>query len=275
MLYNQLPSIIRFSFSFLCFWVFIVYGLSIFDSEVPVDFLNRHSPPSHEYWFGTDNLGRDLWMRCVQGAINSLQIGLGAAVFSSLLAIFLALASRVHRYIDSVIRMLTDAMLSLPHLLLLILLCFTFGGGKSGVLLAVSLTHWPRLFMVLRSEAEKVESSDYLLLTRRLGKSKLYCFLKHYYPVLFPQWVTGALLIFPHAILHAAALSFLGFGMTASEPSLGLLLSDALRFISRGNWWMVVFPGLSLFLLVILAEQLAKSFQSLWLRSSHAQIAQH
>lgn len=272
MLFNPAPALIRlfFSASFLVFIIF--YGTYIFEKDIAVNFSDRHFSPDAAYWFGTDNLGRDLWSRCFQGAIISLQIGIGAAVISSFIAITLALFSRISKHIDDAIRLLTDAMLSLPHLLLLILICFTFGGGKEGVLLAVSLTHWPRLFIVLRAEAEKVEASDYLLLTRRLGRSHLYCFWKHYLPVLLPQWITGALLIFPHAILHAAALSFLGFGLTASEPSLGLLLADALRFISRGNWWMVLFPGLMLFLLVLLADQIAKSIKSLWLRSEHAEL---
>jgi peptide/nickel transport system permease protein len=157
-------------------------------------------------------------------------------------------------------------MLSMPHLLLLILICFTLGGGKSGVVLAVALTHWPRLALILRAEAERVAHSDYLMLTRRLGHGHFYCWRHHYLPALLPQWLTGTLLMFPHAVLHSAALSFLGFGLAQHEPSLGLLLADALRFISHGNWWLVLFPGLMLFSLVMLFDQFARAVHRLWLR---------
>ncbi|EAZ1334844.1 ABC transporter permease, partial [Salmonella enterica subsp. enterica] len=141
------------------------------------------------------------------------------------------------------------------------------GGGKSGVIAAVALTHWPRLALILRADAERVAQSDYLTLTYRLGHGHLYCWRYHYFPALLPQWLTGTLLMFPHAVLHSAALSFLGFGLAPHEPSLGLLLADALRFISHGNWWLVLFPGLMLFTLVMLFDQFARAIQRLWLRS--------
>lgn len=146
-------------------------------------------------------------------------------------------------------------------------ICFTLGGGKSGVIAAVALTHWPRLALILRADAERVAQSDYLTLTYRLGHGHLYCWRYHYFPALLPQWLTGTLLMFPHAVLHSAALSFLGFGLAPHEPSLGLLLADALRFISHGNWWLVLFPGLMLFTLVMLFDQFARAIQRLWLRS--------
>lgn len=84
--------------------------------------------------------------------------------------------------------------------------------------------------------------------------------------MILPQWMVGTLLMFPHAILHSAALSFLGFGLSPHEPSLGILLSDALRYLSTGAWWLAMFPGLALVGLVLLFDQFAKSVQNLWLR---------
>lgn len=123
----------------------------------------------------------------------------------------MAAVARIHPRLDLLMRLITDAMLAMPHLLLLILICFTLGGGKSGVIAAVALTHWPRLALILRADAERVAQSDYLTLTYRLGHGHLYCWRYHYFPALLPQWLTGTLLMFPHAVLHSAALSFLGF----------------------------------------------------------------
>ena len=80
--------------------------------------------------------------------------------------------------------------------------------------------------------------------------------------------MVGALLIFPHAVLHSAGLSFLGFGLAPHEPSLGLLLSDALRYLSSGDWWLAFYPGLTLVILVLTIDQLARSLQRIWLRRS-------
>lgn len=266
MLYNPTPTLIRLLLSASCLLFIAVYGSASLGNPLNVDLLARHLPPDALHWFGTDNLGRDLWIRCFQGALTSLQIGTGAALCSGFIALLMAAISRLHPRFDVLMRLVTDAMLSMPHLLLLILICFTLGGGKTGVIMAVALTHWPRLALILRAEAERVAHSDYLTLTLRLGHGLFYCWRHHYLPALLPQWLTGTLLMFPHAVLHSAALSFLGFGLAPHEPSLGLLLADALRFISHGSWWLVLFPGLMLFSLVMLFDQFARAVHRLWLR---------
>ena len=267
MLYNPAPVLLRLFVSASLLLIITCCGVLALQDPLAVNLLARHLPPDTQHWFGTDNLGRDLWIRCFQGALTSLQIGVGAALCSGFIALMMAAISRINRHFDTLVRLLTDAMLSMPHLLLLILICFTLGGGKNGVIMAVAFTHWPRLALILRAEAERVAQSDYLMLTRRAGRRALYCWRHHYLPALLPQWLTGTLLMFPHAVLHSAALSFLGFGLAPHEPSLGLLLADALRFISYGNWWLVLFPGLMLFILVMLFDQLARAVQRLWLRN--------
>ena len=257
----------RLILSVTCLLFIAGYGYATLSQPPEVNLLARHLSPDIQHWFGTDNLGRDVWLRCFQGAFTSLQIGVGAALCSGVIALVMAAVARIHPRLDLLMRLITDAMLAMPHLLLLILICFTLGGGKSGVIAAVALTHWPRLALILRADAERVAQSDYLTLTYRLGHGHLYCWRYHYFPALLPQWLTGTLLMFPHAVLHSAALSFLGFGLAPHEPSLGLLLADALRFISHGNWWLVLFPGLMLFTLVMLFDQFARAIQRLWLRS--------
>ncbi len=104
-------------------------------------------------------------------------------------------------------------MLALPHLLLLVLICFTLGGGKQGVILAVALTHWPKLALILRAEILRIRETDYVMLSHRLGNSNFYCWRHHLLPLLLPQWIVGTLLMFPHAVLHSAALSFWASGL--------------------------------------------------------------
>lgn len=267
MLNNPAPALLRFVLSALLLALLTAYGVSLLSADIPLDLLARYQAPSAAHWFGTDNLGRDLWLRCFQGALTSLQIGIGAALCSGIIAMLVASLTLIHPSIDHLLRLIIDTLLSLPHLLLLILICFTVGGGKQGVILAVALTHWPKLALILRAEAQRIRTSDYMRLAQRLGNSRWHCWRAHYLPALTPQWFVGTLLMFPHAVLHSAALSFLGFGLAPHEPSLGILLADALRFLSNGCWWLAVFPGLILLLIVLLFDQCARAIQQLWLRN--------
>ncbi|WP_145554543.1 ABC transporter permease [Yersinia canariae] len=266
MTYNPNRALFRLFVSLALLSILVIYGWAIYPIEIPMDLMARRQPPSLAYWFGTDSLGRDLWLRCFQGMTTSLQIGLVAAFASGVLAMLTASLCSVNKTLDYLIRGLIDSMLALPHLLLLVLICFTLGGGKNGVILAVALTHWPKLALILRAEILRIREADYVMLSHRLGNSNFYRWRHHLLPLLLPQWIVGTLLMFPHAVLHSAALSFLGFGLSPHEPSLGILLADALRYLSSGAWWLAFFPGLILVGLVLIFDQFARSLQQLWVR---------
>ncbi|TQI81086.1 peptide/nickel transport system permease protein [Serratia fonticola] len=266
MTYNPNRALCQLLISLVLLLLLVAYGGWVSGTDVAIDLLARRQPPSAEYWFGTDSLGRDLWLRCFQGMTTSLQIGLSAAFVSGLLAMLAAGLSAIGKPLDYLIRGLIDCMLALPHLLLLILICFTLGGGKQGVILAVALTHWPKLALILRAEILRIRETDYVMLSHRLGNSSFYRWRHHLLPLLLPQWFVGTLLMFPHAVLHSAALSFIGFGLAPHDASLGLLLADALRYLSSGAWWLALFPGLILVGLVLIFDRFARSLQQMWLR---------
>lgn len=266
MTFNPQRALLRLSASLLLLILLVAYGISVSGVEVSMDLLARRQAPSTQFWFGTDSLGRDLWLRCFQGMTTSLHIDLVAAFSSGVLAMLAASLCAVNKTLDFLIRGLIDSLLSLPHLLLLVLICFTLGGGKHGVILAVALTHWPRLALILRGELLRIRESDFVMLSHRLGNSSFYRWRHHLLPLLLPQWIVGTLLMFPHAVLHSAALSFLGFGLAPHDPSLGLLLADALRYLSSGAWWLAFFPGLILVSLVLVFDQFARALQQLWIR---------
>ena len=266
MTYDPNRPLFKLCISLLLLLILMGYGLSVSGVDISMDLLARRQAPSAEFWFGTDSLRRDLWLRCFQGMNTSLQIGLTAAFCSGFLAMLTASLCTVNTTFDYLIRGLIDSLLALPHLLLLVLICFTLGGGKQGVILAVALTHWPRLALILRSEILRIRETDFVMLSHRLGNSSVYRWRHHLLPLLLPQWIVGTLLMFPHAVLHSAALSFLGFGLAPHDPSLGLLLADALRYLSSGAWWLAFFPGLILVGLVLVFDQFARALQQLWIR---------
>lgn len=227
------------------------------------DFSQRNLPPSFVQPFGTDAMGRDMLGRVLHGLALSLRIGLLAAGISVLIAALMAGASALGRWPDRVAGFVTDVMLALPHLLLLVLLSFAFGGGTGAVIWAVALSHWPRLARILRAELLQLQTAPYVEASRAFGRSRLFILRQHILPHLGPQMLVGFLLMFPHAILHEAGLTFLGFGLEPSRPAIGVMLSEAMRHLSAGRWWLGVFPGLALLVMVLAFDALGAAAERL------------
>ena len=229
------------------------------------DFALRTLPPTFAHPFGTDVLGRDMFARTVKGLSLSLWIGLIASATSTLISLTLALAAVTFgRIADAAVGILVDICLGLPHLVLLILICFALGGGSRAVIIAVALTHWPRLTRILRAEILQVLSSDYIAASRSFGKSWGYVAFRHLIPHVVPQLLVGFLLLFPHAILHEAGLTFLGFGLEPSTPAVGVLLAESMRYLTAGYWWLGLFPGLALVSVVLSFDGLADGVRALF-----------
>ncbi|WP_346797396.1 ABC transporter permease [Halomonas sp. Bachu 37] len=241
----------------------VIAAQIVSDSASHTDFSARLAPPDAAHWFGTDVLGRDLFARTLQGLLLSLGVGAAAAGLGTLVALGLAALSTLNRSCDVVVGLLVDSVLGLPHFVLLLLIAFALGGGTQAVILAVALIHWPSLSRLLRAEIRQTLNADYVRLSRHLGKSRLFILYRHVLPHLLPQCLVGCLLLFPHAILHEAALTFLGFGLTPGQPAIGVLLADAMRYVSAGYWWLGVFPGLGLLLLVLTFGRLADGLRHL------------
>lgn len=211
----------------------------------------RNAPPSWQHLFGTDWLGRDMLARTIKGLALSLQVGALGAAASALIAAALGLAAATcGKLADRCIRWLIDLFLSVPHLVLLILIAFVCGGGMKGIVIGIALTHWPSLARLIRAEAMQVMTADYVLIARRLGKSRWHVASRHVWPHVLPHVLVGLLLLFPHAILHEAAITFLGLGLSPHEPAVGVILSESMRYLSTGMWWLAVFPGIGLLLAV-------------------------
>ena len=226
-------------------------GLLTSDAGLATNLTQRNLMPSLEHPFGTDWLGRDMLVRTLKGLTLSFVIGLAAATASAFIALVLGLTSALAgRLADIVITWLVDLFLAVPHLVLLILIAFVFGGGTTGVIAGVSLTHWPALTRLLRAEVLQLRSADFVQTSRRLGRSRWWVATRHLLPHLKPQLLVGFVLLFPHAILHEAAITFLGFGLSPHRPAIGVILSEAMRHLSAGSWWLAFFPGLALLVMV-------------------------
>lgn len=229
----------------------IAGGLLISSDRVATNLELRNLPPSLEYPFGTDWMGRDMFARTLKGLTLSLGVGVAAAFVSVMIALSLGmLAASMGRMVDEVVSWLVDLFLSLPHLVTLILISFALGGGFKGVVIGVALTHWPSLTRIIRAEIMQIRSAEFVQVSRRLGRSRWWMATRHMLPHLVPQFFVGFLLLFPHAILHEAGVTFLGFGLSPHQPAIGIILSESMRYLSTGMWWLAFFPGFSLLIMV-------------------------
>lgn len=251
------------SLTVLLLLIIVINSLFIEPTQIKTNFSIMNQMPSFEHIFGTDWLGRDMFQRTMKGLGLSIQIGAGAAILSTIIAIALALISSFSKYLDSFIMWLVDLFLSVPHILLIIIISISLGGGALGVILGVALTHWTTLTRVLRAEIKKIKTSDYVKLSKNLGKSKWFIFRKQIFPLIISQIIVGTILIFPHAIMHEAGVTFLGFGLSPHEPAIGIILSESMKYLATGDWWLALFPGIALLIVVLLFDIAGENIKKL------------
>nr|WP_082058177.1 ABC transporter permease [Clostridium aceticum] len=207
--------------------------------------------PSFSYLFGTDWLGRDMFTRTIKGLRLSLMVGAFASAISAVVATVLGVCAAVFgKAVDTIISWFIDLFIGMPHLVFILLISFMAGGGMRGVILGVSLTHWPSLARIIRAEVLQIKNAEYINISRRFGKSSWFIAKQHVIPHILPQVMIGFLLLFPHVILHEAGITFLGFGLSPQTPAIGIILSEAMRHTSTGMWWLAFFPGLMLVVVV-------------------------
>lgn len=215
--------------------------------DAAADFSQKNLPPCPAHPFGTDWLGRDMLGRTLAGLSLSIRLGLLTSAVSAAAALALGTASAaLGGWVDSAISWLIDLVMGVPHILLIILISLACGRGFWGVTLGVALSHWPALARVLRGEALQLRQAPYLQMARRMGVPWGRVLTGHIVPHLLPQLLAGLILQFPHAILHEASVTFLGFGLPPEEPAIGVILSESMAYLTTGRWWLALFPGLTL-----------------------------
>lgn len=268
---HALPSrradLARVIFLGLALALILVVGAILTPAAQKADFLGKSLPPSIEHPFGTDWMGRDMFCRTLAGLSLSTLLGLAAALSAAALSLALGcIAALGASIVDAIVSGVIDVVMGLPHIVLLILVSFAFGKGFVGVVCAIALTEWPRLARLVRAEMLQCRESDYVIAARRLGQSPAQVAVHHFVPYVLPQFVVGLVLLFPHAIIHEASLTFLGFGLPPEVPAIGSILSESMVYLSTGAWWLVVWPGISLVLCVLGFDLFGRSLSRLLMR---------
>ena len=237
-------------------------GILIPDSAVATNFMEAKQPPSWEHPFGTDALGRDLFMRTLKGLSVSITVGLAASIISAVVAVLVGIAAATgSKRLDDAINWVIDLVMGVPHTILVILISFALGRGLKGLLVGIAATHWCSLARLIRGEVMQLRNQQYVAVSRRLGKSSGWILVNHLLPHLVPQFFVGLVLMFPHAILHEASVSFLGYGLPPEQPAIGIILAESMKYISAGMWWPAIFPGLIMLLIVLLVDRLGDNLR--------------
>ncbi|MFI3200310.1 MAG: ABC transporter permease [Eubacteriales bacterium] len=233
----------------------LISGLLITKDYYSADFSSTNLPPSSTHLFGTDFMGRDMFYRTLKGLSTGMQIGLCASFVSCIMAVICGFSAGVlGKKVDLVICGLVDLMRSIPAMLFLVLISIAMGRGVRGITLAVILTHWTPLTRIIRAEILALKNTQFYKASQRMGKSNLWIARHHILPHIIPQFVIGLIILFPHAIMHEAGLTFLGFGIPSEIPAIGGILEESMHYITSGYWWLSVLPGLSLLFVVMLFE---------------------
>ncbi|MEV7059659.1 ABC transporter permease [Streptomyces microflavus] len=241
--------------------VLIVPPLAQLDQQA-VDLSNKLHPPSWAHPFGTDDVGRDLLLRCVYGLRVSLLVGLVAALTATVIGTAIgALAGSFGGWPDRVVMRIVDTLSSIPHLLLGIFIVAMFRPGVWPVIISVALTHWISTARIVRSEVLSLRSRPFIDAAVSGGASRVRVIVRHLLPGVLPQAGLAAVLMVPHAMWHESALSFLGLGLPAHQASLGNLVQSARGSLLAGDWWPTLFPGLFLIIPTLALAGLAGAWR--------------
>lgn len=249
----------------------IVFSLaSIFAFLYPVDpnaisVTERLVAPSLQHPFGTDDMGRDYFARCLYGGRASLMVGFMAMVLSTMIGVLVgSISGFMGGRVDAVLMRLVDALMSLPTFLIMVVMNAYLKPGIQNVILIIGFLTWMSIARIVRGETMSLKEREYVVYSRVSGQSRGKIIFKHILPNIMPTVIVAATMNIASAILMESALSFFGLGIRPPQASWGSMLSNAQRYITNAPY-LAIFPGLLILLTVIsfnyLGEVLRKVFE--------------
>ncbi|QCP06504.1 ABC transporter permease [Brevibacterium sp. CS2] len=225
----------------------------------------RYAPPSAEHLLGTDNYGRELWVRMVWGARVSLLVGLAATAMSMIIGTIMGMAAgHFTGFLGGLIMRIIDFFLVLPSLLLAIVLSSVLDRGVWTIVLAIGITSWAGTARVVRAQTLSAESRLYIERARVLGAGHWHIIVKHLFPAVLPLVMANTTLTVGTAIIAESTLAFLGLGDT-TQQSWGTILKNAMDVsaATSGYWWYILTPGVAIVIVVLAFTLVGRAFESI------------
>ena len=211
----------------------------------------KFAEPSLRHLFGTDNFGRDIFSRVMEGVGTTVVISVLVVAMSSLIGILVgALTGYFGGMVDEVVMRITDAVNGFPSILLALVVISVLGTGIDKLILALAIVFCPSFIRIVRSEFIKYRDADFVVRARLMGVSNMRILFVHILPNIFSTFLVSLMIGFNNAILAESGMSFLGIGVQPPEASLGKMLSDAQGYLTSAPWYALA-PGLSIVWIVL------------------------
>lgn len=210
----------------------------------------RFRPPSGDFPFGTDNLGRDMFARVLYGGRLSLEIGLWVVILNAVFGILLGALAGYFQRLDGPLMRLADALMAFPSVLLAIGIAAALGASATTAVIALAVVYIPRTARILRASVLVVRELDYVHASRAAGANDWHILFRHVLPNCMAPLLVQLSFVFAYAVLSEAVLSFLGLGAPPTVPSWGILIAEGRSYI-REAWWLTVLPGTAIAITVL------------------------
>ena len=246
------------------FWVFCAIFGSVIVPYDPYadDLMNALMPPSAEHWFGTDQLGRDVFSRVIVGARDILTIAPLATLISTVVGTALGLVMGYFRgFIDEGISRIVDALLALPTVIVALLALVALGPSSTTVVFVIGFTFAPIIARTVRASVLAERELDYVFAAQLRRENAFHIMFVEILPNVLPPILVEATVRLGYAIFAVASLSFIGFGIQPPSPDWGLSISANYGLIGAGYWWTVLFDGSAIATLVVAVNLMADGIQ--------------
>lgn len=226
-----------------------------------MDGLNKFGPPSIKHIMGTDNFGRDIFSRVLEGAKTTMIVAVSTVAIGGFFGTLVgAFTGYYGGFVDEILMRINDALTAFPSILLALVFVSVLGPGKYHIILALGIVFIPSFARIVRSEFINYKNGDYVKSAKLLGAGSFRIMFLHILPNALPILLSSITIGFNNAVLAEAGMSYLGIGVQPPDPSLGRMLSESQTYLFTAPWYCI-FPGVTIVLLVLGLSLMSEGLQ--------------